>query len=131
MMWMILQWLHAALTADEARAWPQEYKPESNYSPRSGATKAEKEIAIVNRRGLHARPAARFVQAENRFRADVSVEKGSTQVNGKSILGLMMLGANKGSKFRIHVEGQDAYQAMRQIERLIQSWLDEGQRTDH
>ena len=56
MMWMILQWLHVALTADEARAWPQEYKPESNYSPRSGATKAEKEIAIVNRRGLHARP---------------------------------------------------------------------------
>ena len=101
------------------------------HSPGSGVTKAEKEIAIVNRRGLHARPAARFVQAANRFRADVWLEKGSTQVNGKSILGLMMLGANKGSKLRIRVEGQDAYEAMREIERLIQSWLDEDQRTDH
>jgi phosphocarrier protein len=131
MMWMILQWLHAALIADEARAWPQEYKPGSNHSPGSGVTKAEKEIEIVNRRGLHARPAARFVQAANRFRADVWVEKGSTQVDGKSILGLVMLGANRGSKLRIRVEGQDAYEAMREIERLIQSWLDEDQRTDH
>lgn len=78
----------------------------------------------MNRRGLHARPAARFVQAANRFRADVWAEKGSTQVNGKSILGLMMLGANKGSKLRIRVEERDADEAMREIERLIQSWLD-------
>jgi len=85
----------------------------------------------VNRCGLHARPAAQFVQAASRFRADVWVEKGSTQVNGKSILGLVMLGANKGSKLRIRVEGQDADEAMREIERLIQSWLDEDQRTDH
>src|SRR5580704_18083822 len=84
MMWMMLQWVHAALAADEARAWHQEQKLGSNQAPRSGATKAEKEIAIVP--GLHARPAARFVQAANRFRADVWVEKGNTQVNGKSIL---------------------------------------------
>jgi phosphocarrier protein HPr len=127
MMWMILQWMHAALTADEARAWPQEYKPGSNHSPRSGATKAEKEIAIVNRRGLHARLAARFVQAANRFCADVWVEKGSTQVDGKSVLGLMMLGASQGSKLRIRIEGPDAYEAIREIERLIQSWFDEDQ----
>jgi phosphotransferase system HPr (HPr) family protein len=94
MMWMMLQWVHAALAVDKARAWPQEQKLGSNHSSRSGAEKAEKEIAIVNRPGLHARPAARFVQAANRFRADVWVEKGSTQVNGKSILGLMELGAN-------------------------------------
>src|ERR1700680_4850626 len=125
MIWMILQWMHAALAADEARAWPQKQKLGSNHSPSSGATKAEKEIAIVHRRGLHARPAALLVQAANRFRADVWVEKGSTQVNGKSILGLVMLGANKGSKLRIRVEGQDADEAMREIERLIQSWLDE------
>jgi phosphocarrier protein HPr len=131
MMWMILHWMHAALTADEARAWPQKQKLGSNHSPRSGATKAEKEIAIVNRLGLHARPAALFAQVANRFRADVWVEKDSTQVNGKSILGLMMLGASQGSKLRIRVEGQDAYEAMRKIERLIQAWLDEDQRTDH
>ena len=86
---------------------------------------------ITNPTGLHARPAAQFVQAASRFRADVWVEKGSTQVDGKSILGLVMLGANRGSKLRIRVEGQDAYEAMREIERLIQSWLDEDQRTDH
>jgi len=127
MMWMILQWMHAALTADEARAWPQKQKLGSNHSPRPGATKAEKEIAIVNRLGLHARPAALFAQVANRFRVDVWVEKDSTQVNGKSILGLMMLGASQGSKLRIRIEGPDAYEAIREIERLIQSWFDEDQ----
>jgi phosphocarrier protein HPr len=121
----------AALTADEARAWPQKQKLESNHSPRPGAKKAEKEIAIVNRLGLHARPAALFAQVTNRFRADVWVEKDSTHVNGRSILGLMMLGASQGSKLRIRIEGPDAYEALREIERLIQSWLDEDQKTDH
>ena len=128
---MILQWMHAALTADEARAWPQKQKLGSNHSPRPGAKKAEKEIVIANRLGLLARPAALFAQVANRFRADVWVEKDSTQVNGKSILGLMMLGASQGSKLRIRIEGPDAYEAIREIERLIQSWLDEDQRTDH
>jgi phosphocarrier protein HPr len=131
MMSMILEWVHSAQAADEARAWPQEYKPGANYSPRPGATKAEKEIVIANRLGLHARPAALFAQVANRFRADVWLEKDGTEVNGKSILGLMTLGASQGSKLRIRVEGQDAYEAMRKIERLIQSWLDEDQRTDH
>ena len=130
MLSMILQWMHAAQAADDARAWPQEYKPGANYSLRPGTTKAEKEIVIANRLGLHARPAALFAQAANRFCADVWVEKESTEVNGKSILGLMMLGANQGSKLRIRIEGPDAYEAMRKIERLIQSWLDEDQRTD-
>jgi hypothetical protein len=67
-MWMMLQWMHAALIADQARAWPQVQKLESNHSPKSVATKVEKEIAIVNRPGLHARPAARFSRAANRFR---------------------------------------------------------------
>jgi phosphocarrier protein len=118
------------MTSDEARARPQEYKPGSNHSARPCAKKAEKEIAIVNRLGLHARPAALFAQLANRFRADVWMEKDGTEVNGKSILGLMMLGASQGSKLRIRVEGPDAYEAMRKIERLIQSWLDEDQRTE-
>jgi phosphocarrier protein len=119
--------MHAAQAADDARAWPQEYKPGSNHSTRPGAKKAEKEIVIANRLGLHARPAALFAQVANRFRADVWVEKDSTQVNGKSILGLMMLGASQGSKLRIRIEGPDAYEAIREIERLIQSWFDEDQ----
>jgi phosphocarrier protein HPr len=127
MMWMILQWMHAALTRDEARAWPQKQKLPLNHSPRPGVTKAEKEFAIVKRLGLDARPAALFAQVANRFRADVWVEKDSTQVNGKSILALMMLGASQGSKLRIRIEGPDAYEAIREIERLIQSWFDEDQ----
>jgi phosphocarrier protein HPr len=127
MMWMILQWMHAALTGDETRAWPQKQILPLNHSPRPGVTQAEKEFAIVNRLGLDARPAALFAQVANRFRADVWVEKDSTQVNGKSILGLMMLGASQGSKLRIRIEGPDAYEAIREIERLIQSWFDEDQ----
>jgi phosphocarrier protein HPr len=123
--------VHSALAADEARAWPQKQKLGANYSPRPGAKKAEEEIVIANRLRLHARPAALFAQVANRFRVDVWVAKDSTQVDGKSILGLMMLGARQGSKLRIRVEGQDAYEAMRKIELLIQSWLDEDQRTDH
>jgi phosphocarrier protein HPr len=131
MLFMILQWMHAAQAAGDARAWPQEYKPGSNHSPRPGAKKAEKEIGIANRLGPPARTAALFAQAANRFCADVWLEKDGTEVNGKRILGLTMLGASQGSKWRIRVEGQNAYQAMRKIERLIQSWLDEDQRTDH
>ena len=128
---MILQWMHAAQAADDARASPEEYKPGSNHSPRPGAKKAEKEIGIANRLGLHAQPAALFARVTNRFRADIWLEKDGTQVNGKSVLGLMTLGASQGSRLRIRVEGQDASEAMRKIERLIQSWLDDDQRTDH
>jgi PTS HPr component phosphorylation site len=67
MMWMILHWMHAALTADEARAWPQKQKLPLNHSPRPGVTKAEKEFAIVNRLGLHARPAALFAHCSHLF----------------------------------------------------------------
>ena len=131
MMFMILQWVQSALAADVDRALPQEQKPGSNRSSGPDAKKVDKEIAMVNRLGLHARPAALFAQVANRFRADVWLEKDGTEVNGKSILGLMRLGTSQGSKLRIRVEGQDAYEAMRKIERLIQSWLDEDQRTDH
>ena len=75
MLSMILQWVHSAQVADEARAGPQEYKPGLNHSPRPGAKKAEKEIGIANRLGLHARPAALFARSANRFRADVWLEK--------------------------------------------------------
>ena len=81
----------------------------------------------MNRLGLHARAATMFVQVANRFLGDVWVTKNGTAVNGKSILGLMMLGANQGSKLRIRIDGPDAPEAMREIERLIQSRFDEAQ----
>ncbi len=81
--------------------------------------KVEKEVTIVNRLGMHARPAALFVRIASRFRSDVWVEKEGEQINGKSIMGLMMLAAGQGSKLLIRCEGPDAERAMEEIEELI------------
>jgi phosphocarrier protein len=78
-----------------------------------------KEIAIQNRLGLHARPSAMFVKTCNRFRCEIWVEKDGERVNGKSIMGLMMLAAGLGSQLRITCEGEDEEQAMQEIEKLI------------
>src|SRR5437762_14334886 len=79
----------------------------------------EKEITIVNRLGLHARPAAMFVRIASRYRSEIWVEKEVEQINGKSIMGLMMLAAGQGSKLLIRCEGPDADRAMQEIEELI------------
>ena len=95
---------------------------------RSGPTsdeKVEKEIAIINRLGLHARPAAMFVRIASRHRCEIWVAKEGEEINGKSIMGLMMLAAGQGSKLRIRAEGPDAAQAMQEIEELIQSRFNE------
>jgi phosphocarrier protein HPr len=81
--------------------------------------KIEKEIAIVNRLGLHARPAAMFVRIASRYRAEVWVGKEGEKVNGKSIMGLMMLAAGQGSKLNICCDGPDADKAMAELEELI------------
>src|SRR5437868_4850301 len=87
--------------------------------------KAEKEIAIVNRLGLHARPAALFVKVASRFRSDVWVKKEGEEVSGKSIMGLMMLAAGKGSKLQVRCEGPDADRAMEELEQLINAHFHE------
>ncbi|MEI8234353.1 MAG: HPr family phosphocarrier protein [Verrucomicrobiota bacterium] len=84
-----------------------------------------KEFTILNRLGLHARPSAMFVKAANRFKAEVWVEKDGEQVNGKSIMGLMMLAAGQGSKLLVSCEGSDAEKAIAEIEALIQRRFDE------
>ena len=84
-----------------------------------------KEIVIQNRNGLHARPAAMFVKISSRFRADVWVEKDGERVNGKSIMGLMMLAAGPGSKLRVQANGQDAQKALLEIEALLRRKFDE------
>src|SRR5436305_15120522 len=81
--------------------------------------KIEKEITIVNRLGLHARPAAMFVRIANRYRAEVWVEKEGEQINGKSIMGLMMLAAGQGSKLIIRCEGPDADKVLEELEELV------------
>jgi len=87
--------------------------------------KVEKEVTIVNRLGMHARPAAMFVRVASRFRAEIWVEKEGEQINGKSIMGLMMLAAGQGSKLLIRCEGPDAEKAMEEIEELIAAKFNE------
>jgi phosphocarrier protein HPr len=81
--------------------------------------KIEKEITVINRLGLHARPAAMFVRIASRYRSEIWVEKEGEQINGKSIMGLMMLAAGQGSKLLIRCEGPDADRAMQELEDLI------------
>ena len=88
-------------------------------------TKAEKEVTIVNRLGMHARPSAMFVKTASRFRAEIWVEKDGERVNGKSIMGLMMLAAGQGSKLLITCEGADADKALAEIEAVILRKFDE------
>jgi phosphocarrier protein HPr len=71
----------------------------------------EREATIVNPLGMHARPAAEFVKTANRFRANVEVRRDSLRVNGKSIMGMMMLAAEQGSSILIRADGTDAEQA--------------------
>ena len=85
----------------------------------SRGNKAEKEVTIVNRLGMHARPAAMFVRIASRYRSEVWVEKEGERINGKSIMGLMMLAAGQGSKLRISCEGSDAEELLRELEQLI------------
>lgn len=86
---------------------------ESKHSPSS------KDLTIENRNGLHARPAALFVKTSSRFNAEVWVEKDGEKVNGKSIMGLMMLAAGKGSILRVTAEGDDAAVVLKELETLI------------
>lgn len=77
------------------------------------------EFEIVNRLGLHARAAAQLVQTANRFLSDVMIAKDGNEVNGKSIMGLLMLAAPQGSKVNVTVSGEDAEDAMKVIGTLI------------
>jgi phosphocarrier protein HPr len=84
-----------------------------------------KELTIVNTLGIHARPAAMFVKTANRFKCEIFVEKDGEKINGKSIMGLMMLAAGPGSKLIIHAQGADAAAAISEIESLIKRKFDE------
>ena len=92
------------------------------------ATDAEfltKEVIVLNKSGIHARPAAMFVKTANRFGSDIFVEKDGEKINGKSIMGLMMLAAGPGSKVTLHVKGEDAAAALTELEALVKRKFDE------
>ena len=80
---------------------------------------AKKEFTILNKLGIHARPAAQFVKTANRFLADVFVEKDGEEVDGKSIMGLMMLAAGHGCVICVSSEGPDSEAAIAAIGDLI------------
>lgn len=80
---------------------------------------ANKEFEIINRLGLHARAAAQFVQVSGKFAADIFVEKDDFEVDGKSIMGILMLAAPKGTLIRVRTEGADGEEALNAIEQLI------------
>jgi phosphocarrier protein HPr len=90
-----------------------------------GGTVMTKDFHVLNKLGIHARPAAMFVKTANRFACDIFVEKDGEKVNGKSIMGLMMLAAGPGSKVTVHAHGHDASQALAELETLINRKFDE------
>jgi phosphotransferase system HPr (HPr) family protein len=86
---------------------------------------AKQDFTILNKLGIHARPAAQFVKTANRFKADIFVEKDGEEVDGKSIMGLMMLAAGHGSVIAVSVEGEDADAAMEALANLINRKFEE------
>ncbi len=93
----------------------------------NGDSIAEITVRVPNRLGLHARPAAEFVKISSRFASSITVEKDGLEVNGKSIMGVMMLAAEFGSILRIRAEGIDAPDAVAALSRLVESGFGEGE----
>lgn len=83
-------------------------------------------VTLVNKNGLHARPAHLFVQTANRFRAELGVRRpGLEEVNGKSIMGIMMLAAEKGATLELMASGEDAEALLAALQELVQSGFGE------
>lgn len=90
------------------------------------ALSARGEFTIVNALGLHARAAAQLVKLANRFTCDVYLVKDEQEVNGKSIMGVLMLAATQGSRVTVRTEGEDSEPALRAIGELIEKGFGEG-----
>lgn len=85
----------------------------------------ETTVEIVNRAGLHARPASEFVKLAGRFRAEVRLEKDGFEVNGKSIMGVLMLAAEQGTRLVIRADGDDAADALEALSGLVARGFEE------
>ncbi len=79
-----------------------------------------KELTLINKLGLHARAAAKFVNLASGFESDITISRNGKTVNGKSIMGVMMLAASCGTTIEVNAAGNDAEQALQQIEQLVQ-----------
>jgi phosphocarrier protein len=96
-------------------------------SPAADTTRVARQLEIKNRLGLHARAAALFVQAVTPFDAEITVSKDDQTVNGKSILGLMMLAAGQGTSIAVAAQGPDAEAAVNAIATLIEEKFKESE----
>ena len=86
-----------------------------------------RDIEIINKLGMHARAAAKFVKLATSFDSNIDIQKDSRRVNAKSIMGVMMLAASKGSTITIHADGSDAEKSLDALERLINNRFDEDE----
>lgn len=87
----------------------------------------QKDITIINKLGLHARAAAKFVTLASQFESAIQVARNGQKVNGKSIMGVMMLAASKGTILTVSADGPDEEAALAQIEALIQDRFQEAE----
>jgi phosphocarrier protein HPr len=86
-----------------------------------------KDIEIKNKLGLHARAAAKLVHTAARFKSDIKIRKGDEEVDGKSILGILLLAAGRGSVITLRADGEDEAEAIEAIEKLIDAKFDESE----
>ncbi len=103
----------------------EDLPPGEGVEPPSAATVLTRTLPICNRRGLHARAAARFVTLAERFGASVDVVSGGQTVSSRSIMGLMMLGAGMGATIELRAEGWDAKEALEALASLVESGFNE------
>ena len=87
----------------------------------------QREVEIINKLGLHARASAKLTQLAAKYQCDVVMSRNNRKVNAKSIMGVMMLAAGKGSKITVEIEGPDEAAAMDAIARLVGDYFGEGQ----
>jgi phosphocarrier protein len=86
-----------------------------------------KDVEIKNKLGLHARAAAKLVHTAARFKSSIKIRKGDEEVDGKSILGILLLAAGRGSVITVRAEGEDEADAVDAIEKLIDAKFDESE----
>jgi phosphocarrier protein len=98
---------------------------ETSSTPPTGDA-LEKVLVVQNKMGIHARPAAMIVRMTSKFKGEVWFEKDEEQVNGKSIMGLMMLAAGRGSKIRVTAQGPEAEQLIKELESLFERKFEES-----
>jgi phosphocarrier protein len=89
------------------------------YSDNTGERETNKSFTIINKLGVHVRPATQLVKIANKFDSDIYIKKDDLEVDGKSIMGILMLAASRGSKIIIRADGEDAKEAIEELGSLI------------